>query len=216
MEGLFIGHPKGFGFVEIEGQEDVYISEEDTKQAVHQDRVRIRLKEKASGGQRMQGEVVKILEHTLTEVVGTFEKSKKYGFVIPDNTKFSKDIFISQENTNGAHHGDKVVVQLVHYGSKKKSPEGKITEILGNIREPGVDILAVVKSHGIPTEFPPKVQKQAWRIPDHVLGGDYAGRLDLRSWTIVTIDGEDAKDLDDGVSLTWMRRDTIWGFTLPM
>lgn len=203
IEGIFVGHPKGFGFVEIEGQEDVYISEEDTKQAVHQDRVRIRLKEKASGGRRMQGEVVKILEHTLTEVVGTFEKSKKYGFVIPDNLKFSKDIFIPQENTNGARHGDKVVVQLVHYGSKKKSPEGKITEILGNIREPGVDILAVVKSHGISTEFPPKVQKQAWRIPDHVLGGDYAGRLDLRSWTIVTIDGEDAKDLDDGVSLTW-------------
>lgn len=110
IEGIFVGHPKGFGFVEIEGQEDVYISEEDTKQAVHQDRVRIRLKEKASGGRRMQGEVVKILEHTLTEVVGTFEKSKKYGFVIPDNLKFSKDIFIPQENTNGARHGDKVVV----------------------------------------------------------------------------------------------------------
>lgn len=203
-EGTFIGNQKGFGFVELDGaQEDIYIPEEDTNQAMHMDRVQIRMKDGPKDGKRIQGQVVKILEHALTEVVGTFEKSKKYGFVVPDNLKLSQDVFIAQENTGGARHGDKVVAKFLHYGSKKKSPEGIVTEILGNFRDPGVDILAVVKSHGIPTEFPPKAEGQAQKVPDKVLEGDYAGRMDLRSWTVVTIDGEDAKDLDDGVSLTW-------------
>lgn len=204
VEGTFIGNSRGFGFVEVEGSpQDIYIPEEDTAQAVHMDKVRVLLKEKPQEGKRPQGKVVKILEHTMTEVVGTFEKSKKYGFVIPDNARFSRDIFIPQEKSRHARHGDKVVVKLVHYGNKKKSPEGKITEILGSIHEPGVDILAVVKSYGIPTEFPHKAENQAEKVPLAIGQGDFQGRIDLRNWTVVTIDGEDAKDLDDGISLTW-------------
>ena len=144
-----------------------------------------------------------MLEHSVTEVVGTFEKSQKYGFVIPDNARFSRDIFIPQEKVNHARHGDKVVVQLTHYGSRKKSPEGKVTEILGNLHEPGVDILSVVKGYGIPTEFPARAAGQAQKVPDHIRNSDFQGRRDLRAQTVVTIDGEDAKDLDDGISLSW-------------
>ena len=204
VEGTFIGNSKGFGFVEVEGaQDDIYIPEEDTGQAMHLDKVKVQIEKAAGEGRRAQGKIVKILEHSVTEVVGTFEKSKKYGFVVPDNARYFRDIFIPQERINHARHGDKVVVQITHYGSKKKSPEGKVTEVLGSIHDPGVDILAVVKSYGIPSEFPNKVKNQAQKVPDQLLEGDFYGRVDLRDWTVVTIDGEDAKDLDDGVSLTW-------------
>ncbi len=204
VEGIFIGNAKGFGFVEVEGtEEDIYISEEDVGQAFHLDKVKVEIKENAGVGKRAQGRILKVLEHSVTEIVGTFEKSKKYGFVIPDNARFFKDIFIPQEKMNHARHGDKVVVQLTHYGNKKKSPEGRVIEVLGSVHDPGVDILAVVKSYGIPSEFPNKVKNQAERVPEHILENDFQGRIDLRNWTVVTIDGEDAKDLDDGISLSW-------------
>ena len=202
-EGIFIGHNKGFGFVELEGEEeDVYIPEEDTGTAMHQDRVRIIIREGKKDGKRREGVVTKILERGMPEIVGTYQSNHDYGFVICDNPKFSKDVFIPKKDSKGAKNGDKVIASIVDYGSKNKSPEGKITEVLGNCRAPGTDILAIVKSFGIPSEFPERVLNQAMRVPDRVLDADKDGRLDLRDMQMVTIDGEDAKDLDDAVSLT--------------
>ena len=202
-EGTFIGHPKGFGFVEIEGQdEDIFIPESDTGTAMHQDKVRIIIRDEKKEGKRQEGVVVKVLERGMPEIVGTYQLNRDFGFVISDNPKFSKDIFIPRKEAAGIKNGDKVIVVITDYGSGNKNPEGKIKENLGNIRTPGTDILAIVKSFGIPSEFPEKVMKQAQRVPDHVLDADRDGRLDLRHLQTVTIDGEDAKDLDDAISLT--------------
>lgn len=202
-EGTFIGHPKGFGFVEIEGQdEDIFIPESDTGTAMHQDKVRIIIRDDKKEGKRQEGVVVKVLERGMPEIVGTYQLNRDFGFVISDNPKFSKDIFIPRKEAAGIKNGDKVIAMITDYGSGNKNPEGKIKENLGNIRTPGTDILAIVKSFGIPSEFPEKVMKQAQRVPDHVLDADRDGRLDLRHLQTVTIDGEDAKDLDDAISLT--------------
>ena len=202
-EGTFIGHPKGFGFVEIEGQdEDIFIPESDTGTAMHQDKVRIIIRDDKKEGKRQEGVVVKVLERGMPEIVGTYQLNRDFGFVISDNPKFSKDIFIPRKESAGIKNGDKVIAVITDYGSGNKNPEGKIKENLGNIRTPGTDILAIVKSFGIPSEFPEKVMKQAQRVPDHVLDADRDGRLDLRHLQTVTIDGEDAKDLDDAISLT--------------
>ena len=202
-EGTFIGHSKGFGFVEIEGQdEDIFIPEAYTGTAMHQDKVRIIILDGQKEGKRQEGVVVKVLERGMPEIVGTYQLNRDFGFVISDNPKFSKDIFIPRKEAAGVKNGDKVIATITDYGSKNKNPEGKIKENLGNIRTPGTDILAIVKSFGIPSEFPEKVQKQAQRVPDHVLDADRDGRLDLRHLQTVTIDGEDAKDLDDAISLS--------------
>ena len=202
-EGIFIGHSKGFGFVEIEGQdEDIFIPESDTGTAMHQDKVRVIIRDGQKEGKRKEGVVVKVLERGMPEIVGTYQLNRDFGFVISDNPKFSKDIFIPRKEAAGIKNGDKVIAVITDYGSKNKNPEGKIKENLGNIRTPGTDILAIVKSFGIPNEFPEKVMKQAQRVPDHVLDADRDGRLDLRYLQTVTIDGEDAKDLDDAISLT--------------
>ncbi len=202
-EGTFVGHPRGFGFVELEGEEDVYIPEEETGTAMHQDRVRILVREGHKEGRRREGTVVEILKRGMPEIVGTYHSNRDYGFVVCDNPKFSKDVFVRRKDSMDAHHGDKVVVSILDYGEKDRKPEGKIVEKLGNIRTPGTDILAIVKSFGIPSEFPEKVVRQARRVPDHVLDADREGRLDLRDIPTVTIDGEDAKDLDDAVSLAF-------------
>ena len=203
MEGTFIGHYKGFGFVEVEGQEqDIFIPENDTGSAMHQDKVQILVRNGHKEGKRQEGVVLKVLERGMPSIVGTYQSSRDYGFVISDNPKFSKDIFISRKNSMGAKDGDKVVAEITDYGSRNRKPEGKITEVLGNLRSPGTDILAIVKSFNIPSVFPDKVLRQADRVPDHVQEADLDGRLDLRNLVTVTIDGEDAKDLDDAISLT--------------
>lgn len=202
MEGTFIAHPKGFGFVEIEGQdEDLYIHDEDTMNAFHQDQVQVQIKAEQKGARR-EGRIVKILSHGITEVVGTFEKSQNFGFVSADNAKITRDLFIPREHTQGAADKDKVVAKIISYGGKNKNPEGRIKEILGSAGQPGVDVLSIARSYELPMDFPEKVQNQAERMPDSVLESDFQGRMDLRDWTVVTIDGEDAKDLDDGISLT--------------
>ena len=202
LEGTFIANSRGFGFVEIDGQtEDLYIHEEDTMYAFHQDRVQIQVKP-AHSGNRREGKVIQIIGHGITEVVGTFEESRNYGFVIPDNSKIQRDIFIPKEHTLGEEDGDKVVIKLTSYGGKDKNPEGRVQEILGAKGQPGIDVLSIARSYELPMEFPQKAVNQAERVPDHVLEGDFQGRMDLRDWTVVTIDGEDAKDLDDGISLT--------------
>ena len=202
-EGVFIGNARGFGFVETgEDEEDIFIPADAVNTALHQDRVQVLLKKEQTPGKRREGTVIKILERGTTEVVGTFQREGDYGFVLCDNQKISRDVYISPKNSHGIRDGEKVVAQILDYGSEKRKPEGKITESLGNIHAPGADILAVVKSYGIPSEFPVRVMNQAMRVPDHVLEADWDGRDDLTGLMTVTIDGEDAKDLDDAVSLT--------------
>lgn len=203
LVGEFISNERGFGFVQIPDQEDdIFIPESKTKGAFHQDKVLVALGAKVKG-KRQEGEVVKILEHTITTVVGTYDKSDNFGFVIPDHKKIAADIFVPKERSKGAMDGHKVVCEITDYGNGKHHPEGKIVEILGHINDPGVDILSIVKGFGLPIEFPEKVMNQAERIPNEVSDADLEGRKDLRGMTMVTIDGEDAKDLDDAVSLSW-------------
>lgn len=202
--GTFIGNPKGFGFVVVDTEEemqDIYIPEEYTGAAFHKDKVEVVLL-KTSMGKRQEGQIVKVLEHEITQIVGTFQRSNSFGFVISDNGKISRDLFIPKEKTMDAKTGQKVVAKIKDYGDRRRSPEGEITEILGNAGDAGVDVLSIARSYDIPMEFPDKVQAQADRCPDHVIEGDFAGRTDLRDVQMVTIDGEDAKDLDDAVSLT--------------
>ena len=202
-EGTFIGNHKGFGFVELEEEEDdIFIPADATGTAMHQDKVQVLLKKENKSGKRREGTVIKILERGNQEVVGTFQRERDYGFILCDNQKFSKDIYISAKNAKGVRDGDKVIAEIIDYGDEKHKPEGKIKENLGSMNAPGTDILAIVKSFNIPTEFPVKVMNQAQRVPDHVLEGDRNGRLDLTELQTVTIDGEDAKDLDDAVTLT--------------
>lgn len=204
LTGIFIGHAKGFGFVELseEEGEDVYIPEEETGGAFHGDQVQIILKKEEKAGRRREGRVVKVLERGTREIVGTFQESSGFGFVVPDNQRFVRDIFIQRENFLGAKDQDKVVVEIRDYGTRKRSPEGKIIQVLGSLDEKGIDVLSVAKSCGLPMEFPEKVLNQAERIRESLNEGDFYGRLDLRDVTMVTIDGEDAKDLDDAVSLS--------------
>ena len=199
--GTFISHAKGFGFVEVEGYgEDLYIPEDKTNGAFHMDRVQIAF---LSGrrGQRREAEVVRILERGTKQLVGTYEQSRNFGFVIPDNSKIGTDIFVPKERSKGAVTGHKVVVELTSYGDERHKPEGRVAELIGHINDPGVDIMSIVRGFELPTEFGEKVMNQANRTPDTVSEADRAGRIDLRGLQMVTIDGEDAKDLDDAVSL---------------
>ena len=216
-EGVFIGNPRGFGFVETgEDEEDIFIPADSVNTALHQDKVQVLLKKEQKSGKRREGVILKILERGTAEVVGTFQREGDYGFVVCDNQKLSRDIYISARNSHGVRDGEKVVAQIIDYGTERRKPEGKITEVLGNIHAPGTDILAIVKSLNIPSEFPVRVMNQAMRVPDHVLDADWDGREDLTGLMTVTIDGEDAKDLDDAVSLTKKGIFIIWEFILQM
>lgn len=206
LVGTFISNSKGFGFVEIEGQEeDYYIPEDKTNGAFHKDTVQIALLPGKSGGKRKEAQVVRIIERGITQIVGTYESSRKqsFGFVIPDNAKLSQDIFISKERSKGAMTGHKVVVEITDYGHDRKSPEGKVVEILGHVNDPGVDIMSIVRAYELPVEFGEKIMNQVERVSQEVSEADRAGRRDLRELVMVTIDGEDAKDLDDAVSVTF-------------
>lgn len=201
--GTFISHPRGFGFLEIpEAEEDIFIPEESIGTALHGDTVQILVKKDSKDGKRCEGEVVKVLERGMKEVVGTYQQCDGFGFVVTDNQRFLKDVFIPAGKALTAEDGDKVLAQIKDYGNKRRSPEGKIIEILGKPGDCGVDVLCVAKSYELPMEFPEKVAKQAERIKETLNEGDFYGREDLRDVIMVTIDGEDAKDLDDAVSLT--------------
>ncbi|MBS1483025.1 MAG: ribonuclease R, partial [Clostridium sp.] len=236
INGIFFGHPKGFGFVTVDGMEqDIFIPEDRTGAAMHGDRVQIVVESEAvrsghsksgmgASGRRAEGTVIKVLEHANREVVGYYQKNKSFGFVIPDNQKLAKDVFIPQGCDMGAVTGHKVVAKIKDYGDEKHKPEGCITEILGHVNDPGTDILSIVRAYGLPEEFPQAVMDEIQDIEDslevpgnqeQVLGeygindlkthevwtGELAGRLDLRGLQTVTIDGEDAKDLDDAVTI---------------
>ena len=202
--GTFIANARGFGFVAVEGmEEDLYIPEEYVHGAFNGDTVEVELLSENTG-RRREARIRHIIMRGIEELVGTYQAEKNFGFVIPDDIRIQNDIFIPIEHSNKAVSGDKVVVKITDYGSiaDRKKPEGKIKEIIGNINDPGVDILSIVKNYNIPYEFPEKVINQANKCPDSISEADMLGRKDLRDVTMVTIDGEDAKDLDDAVSLS--------------
>lgn len=200
MTGVFISNAKGFGFIEVEDKkEDYYVPEQYTGGAFHRDTVQFELLP-ANGVKRQEAKVISIISRGMEQIVGSYQKSKNFGFVVPDNSKIAADIFIPQEHSKGAVDGHKVVVEITDYGKPGKNPEGKVVEIIGHINDPGVDIMAIVKGFSLPTEFPERVLNQAERVSSDVSSQDRAGRMDLRDLTMVTIDGEDAKDLDDAVS----------------
>ena len=202
ITGTFQANIRGFGFVMLEGEdEDIFIPGENVNGAFQGDEVECIITG-APGGKRKEGKIVRIVSHQVKKIVGLYEKSKSFGFVRPDNQRYLKDIYIPAGKEMGAMDGHKVVVELTSYGQEHAKPEGKIVEIIGHVNDPGADILSIVKDYDLPTEFPEKVLNQAVRVGKDVSEADCAGRLDLRDWQMVTIDGEDAKDLDDAVSLT--------------
>lgn len=204
LTGTFISNAKGFGFVEIEGRaEDLFIPEDKTAGAFHKDIVQV-TPLPGNSGKRQEGQVVKIIARGMSHVVGTYERTREnFGFVLPDNGKLSQDIFIPKERSKGAVSGHKVVAEITDYGTNRRSPEGKIVEILGHINDPGVDIMSIVRGYELPLEFPEKTLRQAERVSQEVSEADCLGRRDLRDLDMVTIDGEDAKDLDDAVSVSF-------------
>ncbi|MGG5252052.1 ribonuclease R [Neobacillus sp. SM06] len=203
IRGNLTGHAKGFAFVvpDEPGMDDIFIPPTETNNAMHGDTVLVRVSGESSG-QRREGSIIRILERGIQQIVGTYVESKHFGFVIPDDKKFASDIFIPKSAAMGAVEGHKVVVKLTTYPEGRKSAEGEIIEILGHKNDPGVDILSVIHKHGLPLAFPEEVLQQANETPDTIDESEMANRRDLRNEVIVTIDGADAKDLDDAVTVT--------------
>lgn len=202
ITGTFTAHMKGFGFVTTDDEtEDIFIPADKINGAFHQDIVQVEVSPLLTG-KRREGNIVKILSHGLTQVVGTYDAAENFGFVIPDDAKIGQDIFVPKEHSMGAVSGHKVIAEITDYGKKGKKPEGKVIEIIGHINDPGTDILSLIKAYDLPLEFPARVLNQAQRVAKEVSSADMAGRMDIRDWQTVTIDGEDAKDLDDAITLT--------------
>ncbi|MCI7274925.1 MAG: ribonuclease R [Cuneatibacter sp.] len=203
VTGVLETNPRGFGFVKVEDMEqDVFIAEENLDAAMQGDTVRVQLLCMGSREKRPEGRVVQILEHGITEIVGTYQKNRRYGFVVPDNRRIAYDLFIPEGKSMDAEQGDKVVAKITEYGTLRKSPEGVVTEVLGGRRDPGVDILSAARSMNLPMDFPEEVLEQVKTVPSEVHPDELAGRRDFRDWQTVTIDGADAKDLDDAITLT--------------
>lgn len=201
--GIFTGHARGFGFVTVEGQEeDIFIPAEKTGGAMNGDRVQVAREETGPKGKRPEGVILKILERANETVIGYYQKNKNYGFVLPDNQKLSQDIFIPQGKDMGAVTGHKVVVKITDFGGERRKPEGIVTEIIGHVNDPGTDIASIIKAYGLPEEFPQEVMREAGLMPGRVDERETEGRLDLRRLQTVTIDGEDAKDLDDAITIS--------------
>ena len=203
IKGVFRGNEKGFGFVKIDGQdEEIYISRGNTKDAVNGDEVLIKIINDTVEGNRKEGKIVKTINHKRNEIVGTFTKRKNFGFVVPDDREFNTDIFISKKSFNKAKNNQKVVVKITKFPQGNKSAEGEITEIIGGINEAGVDMLSLIKEYNLPYEFPDEVILEAKKVENKITKKELQNRLDLRSKNIFTIDGEDAKDLDDAIYVT--------------
>ncbi len=201
--GRIQGHERGYAFLipDDEMLEDIFIPADSLNGAMHSDRAVARVNRKSSSDRRMEGEILRILNRANVTLVGTFEKSMSFGFVVPDNKRISGDIFISKSAFNGAKKGEKVVVEIVKYPEQRRNAEGKVIEILGHKDDLGTDILSIIKSYNLEDEFPEEVNKQVEKISDTVTDAMIKGRRDLRGLRMVTIDGEDAKDLDDAVSV---------------
>lgn len=203
MKGRVQAHAKGFAFIipEDDKLDDVFVSPNDLAGAMNGDTVVIRVTHKTTG-ERPEGTVIRILERAVTKVVGTFNAGRHFGFVIPDDNRINGDIFIPENAEHGAMEGHKVVAEITKYPEGRKNAEGMITQILGHKNDPGIDILSIIYKHDLPLEYPPEVLAEAEAIPGELSEKDYEGRRDLRGETIVTIDGEDSKDLDDAVTVS--------------
>lgn len=204
--GLRVGrvqaHAKGYAFlIPDDGKEDIYLSAENLNGAMHNDRVIVRPYKKDDLTRRAEGEVIRILSRANQQVVGTFERTGRFGFVIPDDPRIFQDIFIPTNEAGQARHGQKVVAEITSWPEKRRNPQGRVVEVLGRLGEPGVDILSVVRKYRLPEEFPPEVLREAERVAKPVEPEDLHQRVDLRQVKMVTIDGADAKDLDDAVSI---------------
>ena len=198
--GTYRKNQKGFGFVKIEDQEDeIYISRENSKNALNGDTVAIKIIAEKEGDKKQEGKIVKIVRHEKDTVIGTFQKSRNFAFVVPDDKNFGTDIFISKANWGKARDKKKVLVQILKYPEKGKNAEGKVIEVLGGINEAGVDMLSLIKQYELPYKFPDEVVAEAKAYGDKIDPSDLPRRRDLRNDIIFTIDGEDAKDLDDAI-----------------
>lgn len=201
--GTVQGHSQGYAFIlpEQAGLDDIFVGPGHLQGAMHNDRVIVRLLHQPRPGGRAEGEVIRVLNRANRQVVGVLERRGKYGFVSPDEKRLGGDIFVPAEGLNGARHGDKVVVEMTRWPEGRRLPEGRISQVLGRQGDPGVDILAIIYKYQLPLHFPRRVLQAAERIPERLRPVDLVGRRDLRDKLIVTIDGADAKDLDDAVSL---------------
>lgn len=200
--GKLQGHQKGYGFVIPETNEpDVFIPISAMGGAMNGDKVIAKVTREQNEGKRREGEIIRIIERGNKTIIGTYEDSKNFGFVIADDKRISQDIFIPKAERNGAKTGQIVIVEIIEWPDKRRNPEGRVVEILGNKGDRGIDILTIIKKYGLPEEFPPKVEAYAENIPNEIPEEEYARRENLRDLRMVTIDGEDAKDLDDAVSI---------------
>lgn len=200
VEGIYRKNQRGFGFVKIDDREDeIYIAKEDSLNALNGDRVLIEITEEQNKVKRAEGKIKKIIKHEKETVVGTFQESRNFGFVVPDDKAFGTDIFISKGKFLNAKNNQKVVVKITKYPQKGKNAEGEIIEVLGSIDEAGVDMLSIIKEYDLPAEFPENVIEEAKNYGDKIDAKDIQNRIDCRQDVIFTIDGEDAKDLDDAV-----------------
>ncbi|MGN0375306.1 MAG: ribonuclease R [Butyrivibrio sp.] len=201
--GRFESHQKGFGFVVVEGEpDDIYVAEKDINGALHNDTVKVAVTVEKSESRRREGRILQVIKRGTEDIVGYYKNSGGYGFVIPDNQRFSKDIFVPGNKSKGAVEGHKVIVHITDYGDEKHKPEGEVVRIIGHVNDPGTDILSIVAGYDIPMEYSEETMKQTACVPDRIYEEDMAGRKDCRDWQTVTIDGEDAKDLDDAITLT--------------
>lgn len=204
--GVYTGkidvNKRGFGFVfRGEGKGDIFVPENAMKDAMNGDKVQVKVLRETAGTKRAEGEILQILERNNAKIIGVYEESKAFGFVIPEDTKIKHDIFIGKKNRNYAENGDVVVVEIIKWPEKGRNPEGLITEILGKKGDKGVDILTVVKKYNLPEEFSPQVLSYTEKISEVIEEKEIARRKDLRGEMVMTIDGADAKDLDDAVSV---------------
>ncbi len=200
LEGTFRRNPKGFGFVKTDKyDEEIFISKNGSNNALNGDKVLISVYNSNETGKSMEGKIVKIISHGKNTLVGTFQNSKNFGFVVPDDKSFGTDIFISKNNFGKARNNHKVLVEIIKRGENGKHAEGKIIEVLGRPNEAGVDMLSLIKEYGLPSTFPESVVNEAKSKGDKIDLSQIKNRVDLRDNIIFTIDGEDAKDLDDAV-----------------
>ncbi len=202
IEGIFRATEKSFGFVEIENEEDLFIAAKNVNGALNGDIVQVIIDKPKEGTKRAEAKIVKICNREKETVVGIFQKSKNFGFVVPDDKKFATDIFISKSKCKNAKNNDKVIAKIIKYPKDGKNAEGEIIEVLGNVNQAGVDMLSVIKEFNLPNEFPSFVKEEAEKISQEINKKDINNRRDLRDNIIFTIDGEDAKDLDDAISVS--------------
>ncbi len=200
QEGTFRKNQKGFGFVKIENkEEEIYIAKENTNYALNGDKVLVEIIENEEENKKAEGKIKQIIKHEKNTLVGTFQNNRNFGFVIPDDRNFGTDIFISKNNFGKARNNHKVLVKITKYPQNGKNAEGKIIEVLGKPNEAGVDMLCLVKEYNLPSTFPENVVNEAKKYGNKIDMKDISNRTDLRKDIIFTIDGEDAKDLDDAV-----------------